>query len=81
MRRTKFKIFTQLAIFGLFSVLCQINAQSIKIDIKTEISDKINNDYQAIKAGIIATLKDNITWIKVVNVGEDYSFWIKKPIS
>ncbi|MBN8573966.1 MAG: hypothetical protein J0M05_08640 [Candidatus Kapabacteria bacterium] len=77
MKRTKLQIFIPLVIILLSSILFQTNAQSIKIDIKTELSDKASNDVQAIKAGIISTLKDHITWIKVVNVGEDYSFWIK----
>lgn len=49
---------------------------STKIDLKTKIDNK-SKDYQAVKAGIIAMIKEDIAWIQLVEVGEKYSLWVK----
>ncbi len=45
-----------------------------RIDVKSKMEDKI--DITAAKNGIISYLKSS-KWAKVVEVGEDYSLWIK----
>lgn len=55
------------SIYNAFSV--------VKIDIKTKFADKTSLEMQAVKAGIIEIMK-TLEWIKVVEIREDYSFWI-----
>ncbi|MFA5512275.1 MAG: hypothetical protein WC313_07475 [Candidatus Kapaibacterium sp.] len=50
------------------------NAQ-VKIDIKTKFNSK-KKEMQAVKAGVIEMIK-TVNWIKVGEIGEKYSFWIK----
>lgn len=55
-------------------IFASISLTQIKIDLKTPIDDK--EKLKLAKSGLGAYLRQ-VEWAKVVNVGEDYSVWIK----
>ena len=67
--KTSFRIVTAALLFTAGA------AAQIKIDLKTPVEDK--EKLKLAKAGLGAYLRQ-VEWAKVVNVGEDYSVWIKK---
>lgn len=61
-------------IFAAALLLTVGAAAQIKIDLKTPVNDK--EKLKLAKAGLGAYLRQ-VEWAKVVNVGEDYSVWVK----
>ena len=59
--------------FAIFLLACVSTAQ-LKIDLKTPVEDK--EKLKLAKAGLGAFLRQ-ADWAHVVNVGEDYSVWVK----
>lgn len=59
----------------IFILSLNFAVSQVKVDVKTRINDK-TLEMQAVKAGVIEMLK-TVNWIKVGEVGEKYSFWIK----
>lgn len=65
---------TLLRLWWATSLLACISASQLKIDLKTPLEDK--EKLKLAKAGLGAFLRQ-AEWAHVVNVGEDYSVWIK----
>jgi hypothetical protein len=69
------KKYYSIFIITLFCLMV-IDAHAVlKLDIKTKMGDK--RAFQVAKAGLIAYIKQNGDWAKVVEIKEDYSVWIK----
>ena len=65
---------TILQLLYAISLLACISTAQLKIDLKTPLEDK--EKLKLAKAGLGAFLRQ-AEWAQVVNVGEDYSVWIK----
>ncbi|MEK6565272.1 MAG: hypothetical protein AABZ41_01050 [Bacteroidota bacterium] len=65
---------TILQLLSTIFLLTCISAAQLKIDLKTPVQDK--EKLKLAKAGLGAFLRQ-ADWAHVVNVGEDYSVWIK----
>ncbi|MBI3005812.1 MAG: hypothetical protein HYY49_10420 [Ignavibacteriales bacterium] len=63
-----------VALFALLALLGSTALAQLKIDLKTPLDDK--EKLKLAKAGLGAYLRQ-AEWVEVVNVGEDYSLWIK----